>query len=112
MQEMHRVQSELQPISGWLAGDLGDVVDRANHITELATSEAMRCVCQQKLGRLEQAWARFCAGQYGICESCCQKIDPARLEVIPYATCSKQPTSKLSAPRLTWMSTKRSRPRS
>jgi DnaK suppressor protein len=41
---------------------------------------------QRKLESVERALQLARAGTYGICESCGQRIDPARLEIIPEAT--------------------------
>jgi DnaK suppressor protein len=41
---------------------------------------------QRKLESVERALQLARAGTYGICESCRQRIDPARLEIIPEAT--------------------------
>jgi DnaK suppressor protein len=41
---------------------------------------------QRKLESVERAMQLARNGTYGICESCGQRIDPARLEIIPEAT--------------------------
>lgn len=41
---------------------------------------------ERKLESIEYALRRAEAGMYGICESCGQPIDPARLEIVPEAT--------------------------
>ncbi|MGG7054312.1 TraR/DksA family transcriptional regulator [Nitrosomonas sp. ANs5] len=37
-------------------------------------------------GRIERALARMAAGDYGICQSCEEAIDPRRLEIDPTAS--------------------------
>jgi RNA polymerase-binding protein DksA len=41
---------------------------------------------QRKLESTERAIESAKAGTYGICESCGERIDPARLEILPQAT--------------------------
>ncbi len=89
LQEMNQVQTSLQFIKGRCACSLdgrGDITDQADRTLELANSLALYRLYEQSLSHLERALARLGAGQYGICESCGAQIDPARLEVIPYAT--------------------------
>jgi DnaK suppressor protein len=44
---------------------------------------ALRDRIQQKVGQLEEALERLDGGDYGICESCQQPINPERLEALP-----------------------------
>jgi DnaK suppressor protein len=44
---------------------------------------ALREKTQQRIDQLEDALERLGQGDYGICESCQQPIDPGRLEVLP-----------------------------
>jgi DnaK suppressor protein len=41
---------------------------------------------ERKLASVEHALRIAASGNYGICESCGNRIDPARLEVLPEAT--------------------------
>ncbi|GAB4539300.1 MAG: hypothetical protein Kow0063_27980 [Anaerolineae bacterium] len=41
---------------------------------------------ERKLESIERALRQAEAGLYGICESCGEVIDPARLEIVPQAT--------------------------
>jgi DnaK suppressor protein len=89
LQELNRVRADLQIIGGqrMRCPDWGgDIADQANHTVELSTSGALHRLYQQKLGQLEQAWARCRSGQYGVCDSCGSQIDPARLNALPDAT--------------------------
>jgi DnaK suppressor protein len=89
LQEMNQVQTDLQIIGDRCMRRLdegGDAVDQANHTVEADIDWTLRHLHQQELRRLEQALARSCEGQYGICESCGAQIDPARLNIMPYAT--------------------------
>jgi DnaK suppressor protein len=89
LQEMNQVRAFLQLISdrcGRGCDGGSDILDQANHAVELATDRALRRLYQEELRRLKRAWARIGMGQYGICESCGSQIDPARLDLVPYAT--------------------------
>jgi RNA polymerase-binding transcription factor DksA len=44
---------------------------------------ALREKMEEKVAQLEEALARLAEGDYGICESCGQPIDPERLEALP-----------------------------
>ena len=44
---------------------------------------ALREKTQQRVERLEDALQRLGQGDYGLCESCQQPIDPERLEALP-----------------------------
>lgn len=41
---------------------------------------------KRKLSLIDHALYKIEDGTYGVCEDCGQDIDPARLEVLPYAT--------------------------
>lgn len=89
LQEMDQVQADLQLIGVRCArgpDGRGDIVDQANHMVELNTNLALLCSYEQRLVKLERAWARLHKGQYGICEFCRAQIDPARLDAMPHAT--------------------------
>jgi RNA polymerase-binding transcription factor DksA len=47
---------------------------------------ALREEIERKAEQLEEALERLDDGQYGVCESCGQPIDPERLEVLPGTT--------------------------
>ena len=47
---------------------------------------ALRGELEQKIERLEDALERLDEGDYGVCESCGQPIDPERLDVLPDTT--------------------------
>jgi DnaK suppressor protein len=89
LQEMDQVRADLQLIGARCARGLdsgGDIVDQANHTVELTTNLALLRSHEQRLGKLERAWARLHKGQYGTCEFCGAQIDPARLDAMPHAT--------------------------
>ena len=41
---------------------------------------------RDQLAEVEYALGKFENGTYGLCDNCCQPIDPARLEALPQAT--------------------------
>ena len=47
---------------------------------------ALREKVEQRIEQLKEALERLDEGDYGICESCEQPIDPERLEVLPRTT--------------------------
>jgi DnaK suppressor protein len=90
LQEMNQVRADLLLIDSRCTAGLdrvgGDIADQASYTVELATSQALYHLHQQKLAQLERAWARVLTGQYGLCELCSAQIEPARLNAIPHAT--------------------------
>jgi DnaK suppressor protein len=61
------------------ADDATDAFEQAKELSLLQHSERV-------LAQVEAALARFDQGVYGLCERCGEKIDPARLQALPYAT--------------------------
>ncbi|HHX44338.1 MAG TPA: hypothetical protein GX714_10190 [Chloroflexi bacterium] len=47
---------------------------------------ALRERYEQRLAQIERAMARLEKGQYGVCEECGARIEPERLEAVPYTT--------------------------
>jgi DnaK suppressor protein len=71
------------------AGNLGygnHMADDATEAFEQAKELALRQNAEQLLQQVRDALDHFERGTYGDCEYCGQKIDPARLEALPYAT--------------------------
>jgi len=63
-----------------------DSVDAASDIYERGKTLAIIETLQEKLASIENALRAAEKGHYGICDMCGGKIDPARLEIVPYAT--------------------------
>ena len=61
------------------ADDATDAFEQAKELSLLQNAERM-------LAQVEAALARFEQGRYGLCERCGDRIDPARLKALPYAT--------------------------
>lgn len=53
-------------------------------IYEWELNLARRQKVKKKVNSIQEALRRMADGEYGICRSCQQSIDPARLEVLPY----------------------------
>jgi len=47
---------------------------------------ALRERYEQRLEQIEKALARLTDGRYGLCEQCGGRIEPERLEAVPYTT--------------------------
>lgn len=72
------------------------MADDATAAFEQAKDLALRQNLERTLRQVEHALRRFEKGTYAFCGECGQEIDPARLEVLPYATlclnCKKRRT--------------------
>lgn len=60
--------------------------EEATETTELENRMAIEKRIFDQLAGVEHALSKFKDGTYGLCESCGQPIDPARLEALPQAT--------------------------
>jgi DnaK suppressor protein len=63
----------------------GSQAAAASQVFDQNRQQALRERAQRELVQVEAALARLDAGTYGICQSCGKPIDPARLEVLPWA---------------------------
>lgn len=63
-----------------------ELVEEAEELVSHRHFAAAQKVMNEQLERVRQALSRLQKGQYGVCESCGQKIDPARLKVDPSTT--------------------------
>jgi len=68
------------------AGQGNHMADDASEMFEQEKNLALQQNTAQLLAQVESALRRMDAGFYGVCESCGQAIDHARLETLPYAT--------------------------
>jgi DnaK suppressor protein len=68
------------------AGLGNHMADDASEMYEQEQNLAFQQNTAQLLFQVESALRRMDAGFYGLCESCGQLIDRARLESLPYAT--------------------------
>ena len=86
--ERARLLAALDQVEAEGGGNLGygnHMADDATEAFEQAKDLALRINAQQLLVQVSDALERFERGTYGICESCREEIDPARLQALPYA---------------------------
>jgi len=88
--------------------DLRNTAERSADETDTDTYEREKILAlahslERKLELLERAIESSQNGTYGICESCSERIDPARLEILPQATlclkCQRAYEQRLRRPR-------------
>ena len=60
--------------------------EEATETLELEKRLALENRIRQELSGIEHALQKFAEGTYGLCDSCGQPIDPARLEALPQAS--------------------------
>ena len=60
--------------------------EEATETLELEKRLALENRIRQELSGIEHALQKFEEGTYGLCDSCGQPIDPARLEALPQAS--------------------------
>jgi len=73
------------------------MADDASVAFEQAKDLAIRTNAERVLAQVEDALERFDEGKYGICESCNEMIDPARLDALPYVTLCLRCQQRLEA---------------
>ena len=89
IEEQQLLKDQLAQLSVWGRGSLGygnHMADDATEAFEQARDLALRQNLERTLRQVKHALHRFERGTYGRCEGCGLEIDPARLEVLPYAT--------------------------
>jgi DnaK suppressor protein len=73
------------------------MADDATEAFEQAKELALHENARQLLAQVTDALDRFDQGTYDTCKQCKAKIDPARLEALPYATLCLRCQQRLSA---------------
>jgi len=87
--ERARLEDELArfPIEGVeQTGHGNHMAEDGSDVFEQAKSLALRRHLEGLLAEVREALARLDNGTYGLCQACGEAIDPARLEVLPYAS--------------------------
>jgi DnaK suppressor protein len=87
--ERTRLEAVIAQIESEGATNLGygnHMADDASEAYEQAKDMALRQNAEQLLAQIKDALGRFDRGTYGVCQSCGQDIDPARLQALPYVT--------------------------
>ncbi len=72
------------PVSVANVGYGNHMADDASYASEQATSFSLQRNVKGMLAQVNEALKRFEYGTYGVCVSCGQSIDHARLKAIPY----------------------------
>ncbi len=91
--ERRRTEEEIARLRSYLeieiergAGQDEDAPDSAADIYEREKTLALIRTLEDKLASIEHALRSSVVGKYGTCERCGEKIDPARLEIMPQTT--------------------------
>jgi DnaK suppressor protein len=79
------VRREMREARQGEPNDVGDEGDESFRLSEDELRSHMNAADVARLREIEEAQVRLTRGTYGICETCGQEIDPARLELIPEA---------------------------
>ena len=87
LEELEQLQASAYPIDERREGSpFGKREEEATESFELEKRLALEKRIRDQLVEVERALAKFDSGTYGLCDSCGQTIDPARLEALPQAT--------------------------
>jgi len=90
-EQLAQLKASVRPANERREGSpFGKREEEATETLELETRLALEKRIRDQLASLEHALDKFEKGTYGVCESCGQPIDPARLEALPQArSCMK-----------------------
>lgn len=84
--ECDRARAQIaRPLPIAMSSPQADALDCAADLSLWTIAQATHLAARRRLAQAEMALARLRAGTYGICQSCGQPIDPARLEILPAA---------------------------
>ena len=94
-QEFEQLQASVSTSDERREGSpFGKREEEATETLELEKRLALEKQIREQLARVEHALSKFEKGTYGLCDTCGQSIDPARLEALPQAsfclTCKAQ----------------------
>ena len=85
-EQLAQLKASVRPAEERREGSpFGKREEEATETLELETRLALEKRIREQLASLEHALDKFEKGTYGVCESCGQPIDPARLEALPQA---------------------------
>ncbi len=91
--ERRHTQEEIARLRSYLETEMErggvedeDAPDSAGDIYEREKTLALIRTLEDKLASIEHAIRSSAVGKYGICERCGEKIDPARLEIMPHTS--------------------------
>ena len=84
--ELRQLEANVRPTEERREGSpFGKREEEATESFELEKRLALEKQIRDHLAEVEHALEKFEAGTYGLCDSCGQPIDPARLEALPQA---------------------------
>jgi len=84
--ELEQLKASVRPANERREGSpFGKREEEATETLELETRLALEKRIIDQLAEIEHTLSKFENGTYGLCDSCGQPIDPARLEALPQA---------------------------
>jgi len=84
--ELEQSRASVRPANERREGSpFGKREEEATETLELETRLALEKRVRDQLAEIEHTLSKFEKGTYGLCDSCGQPIDPARLEALPQA---------------------------
>ncbi len=86
MEELEQLKSSVNPDERREGSPFGKREEEATESFELERRLSLEKRIKDQLAEVERALAKFEDGTYGLCDSCGQPIDPARLEALPQAS--------------------------
>ena len=87
MEELNQLEASIRPVEERREGSpFGKREEEATESFELEKRLALEKRVRDNLADVERALHKFEEGSYGLCDSCGQPIDPARLEALPQAS--------------------------
>ena len=87
IEELEQLRASVQPADERREGSpFGKREEEATEAQELEKRLALEKRTRDQMAEVEHALQKFEEGTYGLCDSCGQHIDPARLEALPQAT--------------------------
>ena len=87
LERLEQLRISGQPLAERREGSpFGKREEEANGAFELEKRVALEKGLREALGEIERALQKYKAGTYGVCDSCGQPIEQARLEALPQAS--------------------------
>ena len=84
-EELEQLNASSRSIERRNGSPFGKVEEEANGAADLEKRVALQSRIRDTLVQLEHALQKLDEGTYGLCDSCEQPINPARLEALPLA---------------------------
>ena len=86
LQELEHMQSSQEASERRAGGPFGKRGEEASQVLELEKRLDMEKMLKKSLAEIDHALEKYDAGTYGLCDSCGEPIEPARLEALPQAS--------------------------